>query len=347
MALRIPWDKEETALLIDAYLRVEAGRVPLKEAVSALSRQLRQRAERSGIEIDEVFRNENGIRMQLAKIQDLMTGSQSGLTNTSILYKDMLRLFQKDNKQFHEILIKAQKNASWQDFTKENFLEWLSSQMTAKKSSTIEHALAEVNDYAKKKKLLPGPVFEVTEPNDISRLRLSIMMNWWLRTIQRTKQIAMIETCSYYERYLLHKQKEMEERFSFASFIRLSQEVNEKINMRADLQEPDPIPVEEAAAILAEQATEIPLHETACDEELSDSAITDDDIAFPIKTETDKDSENIEVVSEKHQEDCLSANSTAEGSQAENSDDKTLDFVDFSNDNSYAYTKPVYIVSTE
>ncbi len=65
MAVRIPWDEEETALLIDTYPRVEAGRLPLKEAAAPLPGQLRQRAKRSGTETDTVFRNENGIRMGL------------------------------------------------------------------------------------------------------------------------------------------------------------------------------------------------------------------------------------------------------------------------------------------
>ena len=65
MALRIPWDKQETALLIDAYLRVKGKELSQQEAIKEVSTLLRCRAILSGIEIDEVFRNENGISMQM------------------------------------------------------------------------------------------------------------------------------------------------------------------------------------------------------------------------------------------------------------------------------------------
>lgn len=65
MALRIPWDKQETALLIDTYLRVKNKELSRQEAVKEVSALLTQRAVLSGIEIDEKFRNENGISMQM------------------------------------------------------------------------------------------------------------------------------------------------------------------------------------------------------------------------------------------------------------------------------------------
>ena len=61
MALRIPWDKQETALLIDAYLRLKNKELSQQEAVKEVSTLLRRRAILSGMEIDDVFRNTNGI----------------------------------------------------------------------------------------------------------------------------------------------------------------------------------------------------------------------------------------------------------------------------------------------
>jgi hypothetical protein len=212
MAIKIPWDEKETALLIDAYLRVEAGQLPHNEAVATLSRQLRQRTKKSGTEIDDVFRNENGIRMRLAEIQYLMTGGAAGLKNTSILFKDMVRLFQTDADRFQAILEKAKIEIEPHECSKDNFADWLSSQVPPKNLSAIKTALSDANDYAIRKKLLPGQIYEVTEPQAISRLRTSIKMNRWLRTVKRRKQTAMMEACGHYERYLLYTQKEAAER---------------------------------------------------------------------------------------------------------------------------------------
>lgn len=68
MAIRIKWDKYETALLIDGFWRIENSPEKKKEIIAELSESLRTRAVNLGIEIDDVFRNVNGISMQLSPI---------------------------------------------------------------------------------------------------------------------------------------------------------------------------------------------------------------------------------------------------------------------------------------
>lgn len=295
MAVRVPWDEEETVLLIDAYLQVEAERLPTKKAVSTLSYQLRQRAKQAGIEIDDVFRNENGIKMRLDEIQYLMTDGKSGLSNTSALFKRMVHLYQTDSKQFHNMLIKARKNIGEKKFSKEEFVDWLSNQITAHELLTIKSAFSDVDSYAVMKKLLPGQLFEVSESEQISRLSLALKKDWWLRLRQRAKHANMVAVCNHYERYLLHKQKEMEESLSFDSFAQLSQEANKKISTQNAFDKIKPVSINEVTA------------------------------------------------SEKHQENRSSTKNTMEACQIENGDEHDLSFVDFNSDDSYAYTKPVYI----
>ena len=56
MALRIPWDEYESALLLSELLRVLNGETTRKDAVKSVSQTLRQRAVARGIEIDDIFR---------------------------------------------------------------------------------------------------------------------------------------------------------------------------------------------------------------------------------------------------------------------------------------------------
>ena len=60
-ALRIPWDIEEAVLMLDMLLKSIDGKLTRKEAIHQVSEKLRRRAVNRGIEIDEIFRNENGI----------------------------------------------------------------------------------------------------------------------------------------------------------------------------------------------------------------------------------------------------------------------------------------------
>lgn len=63
MTVRIGWDEYEVALLIDACNRIRDNKIDKAECVHKLSNLLRQRAKANGINIDEVFRNENGIAL--------------------------------------------------------------------------------------------------------------------------------------------------------------------------------------------------------------------------------------------------------------------------------------------
>ena len=64
MALRIPWDKYESALLLDMYFKVASGEIKRQQAVVKLSADLRNLAINRGIVIDDIFRNTNGINLE-------------------------------------------------------------------------------------------------------------------------------------------------------------------------------------------------------------------------------------------------------------------------------------------
>ena len=67
MSSRIPWDRYEVALLLNAYERVARGSDINTEAAK-LSVVLRNLATYRGILIDETYRNVNGMKMQLGRM---------------------------------------------------------------------------------------------------------------------------------------------------------------------------------------------------------------------------------------------------------------------------------------
>ena len=145
----------------------------LLQPLPLLSNQLRQRAKWLGIEIDDVFRNENGIRMRLFEIQYLMTDGDFGLKNTSNLFKDMVHLYKTNMRLFKEILKKAKQEINLSEYSKKSFMEWLSNQVSAEKLSELEKVYSVVEDYAISKKLLQVPFFEVSEAKVIAILRIA------------------------------------------------------------------------------------------------------------------------------------------------------------------------------
>ncbi len=107
MALRIPWDKYETALLIDACIRVDSGSIDRVQAVAELSKKLRQRAVEQGIEIDEIYRNVNGVEMQLLNMQGVLRKRGEHIGHSSKLFSDMAKMYYIDRSAFEDILVEA------------------------------------------------------------------------------------------------------------------------------------------------------------------------------------------------------------------------------------------------
>ena len=107
MGLRQPrWDQYEVALLIECYINVtEKGR-PLEDELIRLSTVLRQMAINTGLEIDEVYRNLNGMHWQYGFMKATFEGAKNS-GNPSKLFFDMVALYKNDTVEFHELLEEA------------------------------------------------------------------------------------------------------------------------------------------------------------------------------------------------------------------------------------------------
>lgn len=72
IAIRIPWTKHEVALLIDACIRFENTICTRTEIIKELSKKLRELALKNDIQIDDIYRNENGISIQFQLMMGLL-----------------------------------------------------------------------------------------------------------------------------------------------------------------------------------------------------------------------------------------------------------------------------------
>ena len=115
MTVRIGWDEYEVALLIDACNRIRDNKIDKAECVHKLSNLLRQRAKANGINIDEVFRNENGIALQMTKMEYLLTDGKKGLPGASKLYIEMAKMSKLNSDEFEKILILAKEQIGYKE----------------------------------------------------------------------------------------------------------------------------------------------------------------------------------------------------------------------------------------
>lgn len=210
MAIRIPWDEHETAILIAACADYHAGKCTKKEAIKDVSQTLRRRAEESGIEIDEVFRNENGITMQFMLVNELMTQEKCGLRGASKMFINMVEMYKSDRIKFQEILTEAKKTVEANKTNQEQFTAWLSKQFTPAQMSEIYITYYDIDKYLREEKILETSVLETMDLKKIESIKTMIMTNGKFRFVHRTKIEKYSEAIGLYHTWLSEQLKETE-----------------------------------------------------------------------------------------------------------------------------------------
>lgn len=106
MSSKISWNCYEVALLLNTYKRVAEG-FDINTEITKLSIALRNLATHRGIQIDETYRNVNGMKMQLANVQYLFTDGKKGLSGASAMIRQMYELYTTNPTKYQMILEEA------------------------------------------------------------------------------------------------------------------------------------------------------------------------------------------------------------------------------------------------
>lgn len=111
MGKRILWDLDESIILLDGLISVRTGKKSRDDAVDLISSTLRKRAIIRGIEIDDEFRNKNGISMQMAIMEYIFSNGKDGWKKSVLprLFQIAVNLYRNDKKEFYKKLNKAKK----------------------------------------------------------------------------------------------------------------------------------------------------------------------------------------------------------------------------------------------
>ena len=175
MSVRIPWNQHEVALLIDAYRRVAEG-ADLNQTAVELSQALRNLALRGGHEIDETYRNVNGIKMQLGNVQFLFTNGEHGLSGASTLIKQMWEVYCKSPIQFQKILREAIQLTTESRSVEEAFYAYAHARITMS-DSILCNMLEKASDYCR----LPQPLLGMTDVKTVREVQQKIEQGNLLR----------------------------------------------------------------------------------------------------------------------------------------------------------------------
>lgn len=111
MPRQVPFTEYEAALLLDAYLKTLSGEKERMESVRDCSLQLRQMALNAGSEIDDIYRNVNGISFQMASMESAYQG-HTIMKPATRLFTEIVFLYRNDAARYRQLLKEAKGMAS-------------------------------------------------------------------------------------------------------------------------------------------------------------------------------------------------------------------------------------------
>ena len=198
MALRILWDEKETAILVDYYMQFRDGKLSRAEAIANASIELRNRAIQSGIEIDDIFRNENGIAMQMNKIEDLFLGREGRLSKAPQVFVDIVNKYHNDRKSYNEIISKARCVRNDNDSIEEDFFIWLTGKVPSAQMSELYFVYQDIESFCFSRKILKQSLFQTDDVDIIATVKNHIDSNEIFRYAYKKKARLMQSAIKYY-----------------------------------------------------------------------------------------------------------------------------------------------------
>ena len=159
------WDKYETALLVEIYINIENG-ADKKTLLKELSSDLRRLAILDGYEVDEKFRNFNGMQWQFGFLRFAFEGRSLESRRIPQIFLEIVDLYKNNREKYTRILNEAQdkigrKVTEMSEKTKkQQFIDWIV-KYEGKKCPTdffIEN-FEKVSDYAVKRSISKNDCF--------------------------------------------------------------------------------------------------------------------------------------------------------------------------------------------
>lgn len=219
MAIRILWDEEEAAILLEALVATLEGRISREDAISSVSQELRERAPQKGIEIDEIFRNINGITLQMSTMEYIFTDGKSGLKKGGKMttFRNVVSMYKSNRRSFEKLLEGARQKMKKSYNVQDEFFAWLATKVSATQLSDFYRFYAEIESFCSSRKIINQKLFETVNLAQISDVLDTVNTNKAFRFMHRKSTQKMSAAIKYYY-----------------EFVKMHPELNNIDNMKID-----------------------------------------------------------------------------------------------------------------
>lgn len=178
------WDKYEVALLIECYENIKNGE-DQKSALMQLSKDLRNMAILAGKNIDETYRNYNGMVWQYAYIKLAFNKGSYGTRRPTPLFVKMVELYDSDRCEFDKILEEAYRISGRDEETKmqsivdtKQFMDWLHTVNTKKYTpERCVECVTMTSQYATSHGVTREIFWNITDYREFNKIRVRLSSN--------------------------------------------------------------------------------------------------------------------------------------------------------------------------
>lgn len=198
------WNLMESAILLDNYLKTLDGRMSRREAIKTTSKELRELALKQGHDIDDVFRNVNGITFQMHSMESAYCG-YTIMKPASKLFLETIDLYHNNKEEFLNLLKKARGELPKLKDNKESFLIWLKDKVSPVQLSELYMSYTTIDEFCIKKKVINESVLNITDSIQISAIEDVVEHNRIFKFENRRELKKIHSAMKYYVSYLNDK----------------------------------------------------------------------------------------------------------------------------------------------
>lgn len=203
MAQRVPWDMSEAVIMLNALIAAREGRMSRKDAIVAVSSELRSRAKRNGIKVDDIFRNVNGITLQMSTMEYILTDGEKGMKKSSMpkLFQEAVAMYRSERATYEKTLREARNVPDTQPI-QDQYFAWLETQVSPAQLLELNMIYIDIEDFCLKRSVIKKKLFSLTNLADIRKVMNTVDSNKVFRFTYKKKLSKMSSAMRFYYRFV-------------------------------------------------------------------------------------------------------------------------------------------------
>lgn len=196
------WDIHEAVILLEGLLEVLEGKVSRSEAIKRVSSDLREMARQQGEDIDDVFRNENGIFFQMQSIESAIKECTVSNKPATKLFEQAAEIYRTDMQEYERLLKEARSMINHAKSCESDFMTWLSAKVSPAQLSELYWCYSEIESSCMKAKILRSPLFETTDEETIRSVQRFLEQNKMFHARHLRQFSRLVSAGRYYLAYI-------------------------------------------------------------------------------------------------------------------------------------------------